>query len=478
MPSFPSSSNTINRRTFLSASGMGLSGLTAGMMAPHGLADNSAGAVNSTASAKSTIFIYLTGGPSQIDLWDMKPQAPREYRGDFRPATTSAPGVTLCEHLPLLAQQAHHLVLVNSLGQQSRGPNDHHAGRYYNMTGHAGGPAFPNTRQPLPDDWPFIGSVVAQKKPAVNAMPPLIWLPTKSGPDNVNNPGAFAGRLGVEYDPLYVFGTHAAPLEFRSPSLTLEGDVSVSRLQNRQFLLNTLDDARRDYERSAPIRTYSQFQRKAFELLASQETKIAFDVMQEPEAVRQRYGETVNGMSMLMARRLVEAEVPFITLHWLHDYEEDKKRNCLGGAWDTHWKNFSCLKDYLCPLFDRPFSAMLADLHERGLLEQTLVVVTAEMGRTPKIGDPRSGGTGAPEPGRDHWTHCQTALLAGGGIHGGQVYGSSDKIAAYPADRPVGPEHIAHTVFHAMGIEDLTAYDNQNRPYHLLEEGHPLVELF
>lgn len=432
----------------------------------------------SEGQAKSTIFIYLNGGPSQIDLWDMKPHAPREYRGEFAPVQTSSPDIMLSEHLPNLAQQAHHLAVVNSLGQHDRGPNDHHAGRFYNFTGHPPGPNFPNSRQPLPDDWPLVGSVVSSQRPTRSSLPSLLWLPTKSGPDNANNPGAFAARLGVEYDPMYVLGSHQTPQKFRGPALTLEGDVTVSRLRNRRDMLHSLNVARQEFEDSAAIQTYSQLQQKAFSLLTSSESRNAFDVLQEPESLRRRYGETVNGMSMLMARRLVEAEVPFVTLHWLHDYEDDKRRGCLGGAWDTHWKNFSCLRDYLCPQFDRPFAALIADLYERGLLDQTLIVVTAEMGRTPKIGDLRSGGDGVAEPGRDHWTHCQTALLAGGGIRGGQVFGSSDKLAAYPADRPVGPEHIAHTIYHAMGIDDLTAIDNQGRPFHLLEEGEPLVELF
>ncbi len=282
----------------------------------------------------------------------------------------------------------------------------------------------------------------------------------------------------MQYDPLYVEGQHTSPLEFRCPALTLEGEVTVARLQNRHDLLKTLNAAERDFERNASVRNYSLLQRKAFSLLTSQGSKTAFDLSREPESVRKSYGDTVNAMSMLMARRLVEAGVPFVTVYWYHDYEEDKKRGCLGGAWDTHWKNFSCLKDYLLPQFDRPFAALLNDLHERGLLDQTLVVVTSEMGRSPKVGDHRSGGSGAAEPGRDHWTHCQTALLAGGGVRGGQVYGSSDKIAAYPAERPVGPEHIVHTIYHAMGIHDLEAFDSQNRPYNLLADGNPIRELF
>jgi len=180
-------------------------------------------------------------------------------------------------------------------------------------------------------------------------------------------------------------------------------------------------------------------------------------------------------MSMLLARRLVEAGVPFVTVFWKGDKELDSLCKS-GGGWDTHGNNFNCLKDRLLPEFDRPFAALLDDLDQRGLLETTLVLVTSEMGRKPKIGDARSGGmVGA---GRDHWTACMSVLLAGGGIRGGQVFGASDKRAEYPADNPVAPEHIARTVFHALGIDDLSAVDREGRPFQLMEEGRPLTELF
>jgi hypothetical protein len=460
-----------SRRAFLAASSIGLAGTAFNQIRGSELGI----AAGQPGRAKSTILIWLSGGPSHIDLWDMKPDAPAEIRGVFEPQATAAPGITLCEHLPCLAQQAHHLALVRSVGQQDRGPNDHHSGYYYFLTGHPSGPVFPNSRTPLPEDWPFVGSVVAAKRPQHPGLPSAIWLP--AWPEHPR-PGTISARLGVQYDPVLVQGSHTAPLEFRTPSLTLEGDVTVDRLSNRRELLKSLDAAEREFERTAASGNYTDLQQKAFSLLISRESKQAFDLAQEPVSVRAKYGETVNAMSMLMARRLVEAGVPFITVNWHNDYEEDKRRGCLGGAWDTHWKNFSCLKDYLAPRFDQPFAALLGDLHERGLLDETLIVVTSEMGRTPKLGDPRSGNTGAAEPGRDHWTHCQTVLLAGGGIRGGQAYGSSDKIGAYPADKPVGPEHIAHTIYHAMGIQNLTAHDNQNRPFNLLDEGEPLTALF
>ena len=192
--------------------------------------------------------------------------------------------------------------------------------------------------------------------------------------------------------------------------------------------------------------------------------------------MRQRYGDTLNAMSLLLARRLVEAEVPFITVFWMGNIKTAEARKCAsGGGWDTHGNNFGCLKDELAPQFDQGFSALIEDLADRGLLDQTLLLVTSEMGRKPKIGDPRSGGVvGA---GRDHWTHCLTDVMAGGGIRGGQTYGSSDRFGEYPADRIVTPADITHTVYHAMGIHDLEVTDNQGRPYSLLAEGQPITPL-
>jgi len=463
--------NELARRTFLVAGGLSLLGLDLAKKA------TSASRSATRPLARSTILIWLRGGASHIDTWDMKPAAPAEVRGPFRPIATSAPGIQLCEHLPHLARQTHHLAIVRSVGA-SVATNDHHAGYYYNLTGHVPEANFPNSRQPLPSDWPFLGSVVAAKRTAHPSLPSQVWLPAESGEPGSRQPGAFAGRLGVVHDPFFVYGSHPRPLEFRVPSLSLAGDVTAERLTDRRQLLAAVEQPFRDLARSRPAREHDTLRNKAFALLGSSQSFAAFDVSLESSRVRERYGQTVNAVSMLMARRLVEAGVPFITVYWYHDYEEDKRRGCLGGAWDTHWKNASCLRDYLLPAFDRPFAALLDDLHQRGLLDSTLVMVSSEMGRTPRLGDPRSGGEGATEPGRDHWTHCMSVLLAGGGIRGGQVYGASDRIAAYPADRRVGPEHIAHTVYHAMGIDNLHATDREGRPCHLLEEGRALTELF
>jgi uncharacterized protein (DUF1501 family) len=463
----------VDRRTFLVAGGLGLFGTNLATAAAYNPA--SPGRRRTAASA---IMIWLSGGASHIDTWDLKPDAPAEYRGLFRPVATSAPGVTLCEHLPHLARQAHHLAVVRSLGDHGRGTGDHHAGYYYNLTGHAPDRTFHqllNARTPYPTDWPSLASVVALKRPPHPFLPSAITLPGKEGAPEYTRPGQFAARLGIEYDPLFVDGTREHPLDFTAPALSLSGDVAADRLLDRRGLLDAIDGARRLAAESAAARDYGKQQHRAFTLLASRQTRAAFDLRAEPEAVRAAYGPGVNAMSMLLARRLVEAGVPFVTVFWKGDKELDKLCKS-GGGWDTHGNNFGCLKDRLLPEFDRPFAALLDDLHQRGLLETTLVLVTSEMGRKPKVGDPRSGGPGG--AGRDHWTACMSVLLAGGGIRGGQIYGASDRCAEYPADNPVAPEHIARTVFHALGIDDLTATDREGRPFHLMEEGRPLTELF
>jgi hypothetical protein len=376
-----------------------------------------------------------------------------------------------------LAQQAHHLALINSVGATVN-TNDHHGGYYYNLTGHVPDATFlsqGNNRTPYPDDWPYMGAVVGSRRPIHPRLPNAITLPHKPSRAPYTRPGQFAARLGLEHDPLYVQGSVEEPLQFQAPALVLEGDATPERLVSRRDLLGALDTARRDFDQYAVSRNWQRQQQRALSLLLLAGATEAFDVAREPLAVRERYGQTVNGMSLLLARRLAEAEVPFITVFWKENEKLAQKCRSAGG-WDTHGNNFVCLKENLLPEFDRGFSALIEDLAQRGLLEQTLVLVTSEMGRKPKIGDPRSGGPNG--AGRDHWTHCLTNVMSGGGIQGGQTYGASDRFGQFPADLPLTPADIAKTVYHAMGIDDLQATDPQGRPYNLLAEGNPLVDLF
>jgi uncharacterized protein (DUF1501 family) len=307
-------------------------------------------------------------------------------------------------------------------------------------------------------------------------MPNTVTLPWQPSQAPYARPGQYAGKLGVKFEPFVVHGRRDKPTEFRAPDLALSADVPAKRFGDRQELLSSLNVARRDLDRFAAVQTWTSQQERAISLLASGRTTTAFDVSRERPETIARYGETINGMSLLAARRLIESGVPFVTVFW-HEADDVVSKKCLsGGGWDTHGNNFACLKENLLPEFDRAFSALVEDLAARGMLDETLLMITSEMGRKPKIGDPRSGGVNG--AGRDHWTHCLTDVLAGGGIRGGQTYGSSDRYAEYPASKPVKPADVTKTVYHALGIDDLEAYDNQRRPFNLLPEGEPMTELF
>lgn len=468
---------SLDRRAFLTASTSGLAslGFARGLRASTGPA---VAAPALAKPAKSTVLFFLCGGASHIDLWDMKPEAPLEYRGEFKPIRTTADDIRLCEHLPLLARQAHRFALVHGVTDAGRATGDHHAGYYYNLTGHAPDDTFKqqgNDRRPQPDDWPYMGSVVAMKRPAHPSMPQLVTLPHKPSRPPFTRPGQFAGRIGLEHDPFFLNGSFEEPLRFAAPTLSMSGGVSAARLQDRRSLLAALNDARRELDHEDAVQNYVKQQERAFDLLASSRTADAFDIAAEPESLRALYGDDVNAMSLLMARRLVEAGVPFITVFWKEDQSLAAQCKSAGG-WDTHGDNFNCLRQHLLPKFDRSFSAFLEDLSSRGLLDETLVLVTSEMGRMPRVGDRRSGGTvGA---GRDHWTACMSVLMAGAGVAGGRVVGATDARAEYPLDRPIHPEDITRTVYYAMGITDLEAHDRLGRAYSLLEEGRPLTELF
>ena len=445
---------------------MGLS--LPGLLEQHAIA----GAAPRSGRAKACILLWLFGGPSHIDTWDMKPDAPLEFRGEFQPIQTSAPGIRICEHLPRTARFMDRVALVRSLTMSGRviGNGDHHADTYYMLTGHRPDATFFSegiNRRPRPDDWPFVGSTVAALRHRAADLPGVVQLPARSGEiTGYINPGQFSGLLGPAHEPIMVRGVLERPRELAAPLFTLPAEVDAARLEGRGRLLGRVDAWQRAIEQPAFDR-HDTDRRRALALLTSTRAKRAFNLDLEPESVRARYGEDINCQSVLMARRLVEAGVPFVCVHWI--------ARQVGAAfiWDTHGDNFGQLKNHLLPKFDRCYSALLEDLELRGLLDETLVVVCAEMGRTPRVGDPRVRGD--EPPGRDHWIHCQSALLAGGGIRGGQVYGSSDRIAAYPSDRPVHPEDLAATIYRAFGIDrDLTIRTRDGRPVSLLEHGSAL----
>jgi hypothetical protein len=455
------------RRRFVGGLGFGLLGL--GL--PDVLRARAASGMPA-GRARSCILIFLFGGPSHVDTWDMKPAAPAEYRGEFRPIQTTVPGVLLCEHLPRTAAQMHHVALVRSVTMTGLSIGDHHADTYYILTGRRPDRSFfveGINRKPHPGDWPFLGSTVAWRRGRDPELPGVVQLPTRSGElTGYINPGQFSGLLGPDYEPVMVRGTLDKPRELSAPQFGLPADIDSRRLGQRRDLVARLDAWQpRAEQPGGPLDAHDIHQRRAFTLLTSEKAKRAFDITREPPAVRDRYGEDLNGQSVLLARRLVEAGVPFVCVHWLG------RQVGAGLSWDTHSDNFGQLKNVLLPAFDTCYSALLEDLEQRGLLDETLVMVVAEMGRTPKVGDPRTGGKGP--AGRDHWIHCQSALLAGGGVRGCQIYGASDRVGAYPSDRPVRPEHLAATVYHALNMNDALVFtEREGKPVSLREEAEPL----
>ena len=456
----------MTRRGLLRAGALGFFGLNW-----PGLLRSRANAASSRpAKAKSCILVYLDGGMSHIDTFDMKPSAPAEFRGEFQPIATTLPGVMICEHLPRIARVLGKCSLVRSMGQRGRGiiGDNHHTGAYYYLSGHVPDVSFGQlglNRKPMPDDWPFIGSVVALKKHG-QAPLPLIALPDRARSAEYIRAGQFAGMLGNAHEPFLVMGDPDRPTEFNVPNLSLPTDITLDRLHNRQTLLERFERA----GQMPQAQSFDAHHERAFSMMSSAVRGGAFDLSREPLRLRERYGYDVNGQSMLMARRLVEAGVPFVSVQW--QARKNREEMCYG--WDTHANNFYCLRNYLLPYLDRGFSALLEDLDERGLLDETLVVLLSEMGRKTRIGDPRPGGSN----GRDHWVHCQTVLFAGGGVRRSFVLGASDQTASYPIERPVGPEDLAATIYHALGISDLTAQTRDGRRINLLDDGEAMTELF
>lgn len=449
--------------------------LQAGVLAPLGLslprlfaAESSKTAPN--ARARSCLLIFMEGGPSHIDLWDMKPEAPSEIRGEFQPIRTKTPAVYVCHHMPLLAQQWHHLAQVRSVAHTI---NDHNAGAYYMLTGRYPVEGSKLVVSESPKNFPTFGGVMAKLRPTGRAMPDFIHIAEIMSNNNFDIPGESAGFLGAKFDP-FITGDPSLP-DWVIPGMQPTPETSGRRLNDRASLLGDFDQRSR-LNRSEDTDRLDVFHRKAFELVRSDEVRKAFDLNREPVSVRERYGVDRGsnraiearkfgglphlGQSMLLARRMIEAGVRLVTLVTGRRIDQ---------AWDTHRDHFGLLKHSLLPPFDRACSALLEDLHQRGLFDETLVVIMGEFGRTPKLGYITSG-AGADKNGRDHWPFCYTVMFAGAGVTGGAVVGASDKIGAYPALEPVKPEDVAATIYRILGIaDDAEIVDNQGKPYALIQ---------
>ena len=405
--------------------------------------------------AKSCIVVFLFGAPAHQDIWDLKPLAPSDMRGEFRPIVSSVPGLQLGEHVPRIARQAHHLGLIRSV---SHPDNTHTVAMHYMLTGvrHARPATNPQNQ---PSDFPTFGAVMQKLRPGRGALPAGISLNAPANQVSANNhifPGFFAGFLGSVYDPLFV-PQDPSRADFQ-PFPVAEGEAG-RRLLERRPLVAEVDRRQQELHQFANVRALDRHYARAFDLVTSPAARRAFDLSAESAPTRDRYGWSAFGQGLLLARRLVEAHVPLVTVNWARD----------DAFWDTHANNFQLLKNNLLPPFDQGFSALLDDLHQRGLLDETLVVCLGEFGRTPRING---------QAGRDHWAACNTVVLSGGGVRGGQVHGASDRLAAYPSTAPVSPEDIAATIYHALGINTHTElHDPVGRPVALCT-GNPLTGMF
>lgn len=399
--------------------------------------------------ANSCVFIFLFGGPSHIDLWDMKPHAPREIRGEFQSIETNVPGITLCEHLPQLARQMDKFCLLRSMTHRMNvhGPacSELYSGRPYF------GP--PVTDQATPQDWPSLAAMVNRYGTSPAGLPPSVVLPWYSqfvGQDR-RIAGQTGGRMGEEFNPFLVEGDPTQP-DFRVNGLEFPADMTARRLQDRRRLQQGLSRP----AQSPAHQRMDGYYHAAFQTLERAESAGAFDLQREPRSTREKYGWTKFGQSLVAARRLVEAGVPLVTVNWADNTGADK----VSPHWDTHHDNFAKLRNDLCPPFDVACAAFLQDLHERGLLDTTLIAVTGEFGRTPRVGLITQNGM-TQVTGRDHWPHAFTVLLAGGGVRGGQVYGATNNTGGYVADNPVTPADLSTTILHHLGINPHQEYHDQ-----------------
>ncbi|MBI3407796.1 MAG: DUF1501 domain-containing protein [Planctomycetes bacterium] len=419
--------------------------------------------------AKSCILLYLWGGPSQQDMWDMKPDAPDGMRSLFRPMQTAVPGIHLCDQMPLLARHTDKIAFIRSMSHPS---TVHEPSVYHTLTGKRNDTLISPRNMRRRTDAPNVASFVSALTPP-GAMPAAVTIPRPIGHDGVTYSGTYAGWLGPRHDPMELREAPNSNDRAAHP-LDLAADMNSSRLIARRGLLSLLDENDRILQSSRATEGLGGFHEQAHRMLASAAARRAFNLELEPSALRERYGRNEYGESFLLARRLIESGVRLVSVIWMYFMSNGR----IANVWDTHGgtaglgnaSGFEMLKaNYCIPPLDRAYSALLEDLHQRGLLEETLVVTTGEFGRTPRLN---------PTLGREHWGPCYTALLAGGGIRGGQVYGASDRIGAFPRDNPVSPEDLLATVYHALGIaSDTEVHDREGRPARICD-GRVIMSLF
>jgi uncharacterized protein (DUF1501 family) len=443
----------LTRRQLLHVGGLGVLGL--GLPDLLAAAETSSSGDAGFGKAKACILLFMWGGPSQLETWDPKPDAPVEVRGEFRPIATRLPGVHIGEHFPRLARLADRYAILRSLTHDDPA---HLSSVHHILTGRLAPKPKSDADPPSRRDSPHIGSVLALLRAGHSSLPPFLTMPWvvshPAAPGGIA-PGQNAGWLGAGYDP-FVLTADPNAADFAVPGLVRAAEVSPERLETRNGLLARLDDD--------PVLSAGSFgacRQRALDLVTSAAARRAFDLAREPAIVRDRYGRHIHGQCLLLARRLLEAGVRLVCVNWHQDHR---------NFWDTHGDNFNQLKRRLMPPADQGFSALLEDLSQRGLLDETLVVWVGEFGRRPLITRGNAG--------REHHPWCYSAVLAGGGVRGGQVYGRSDRLADRPAENPVSPADLTATVYYALGVRpDQTLRDREGRPV-ALTEGTPVRALF
>jgi uncharacterized protein (DUF1501 family) len=472
--------NGLTRRQLLQVGGAGLLGLSV----PKVLAAEATQEAR-RARAKSVLFVFLFGGPSQLETFDMKPAAPSTIRGPFRPIAARTPGLRICEHLPRLACISDRYCVIRTV---SHTQNDHNACHWI-QTGHPMPPAQRGAAgvDATDKDWPAIGSVVDYHDERAAAgkarlMPSYMYLPKRLGHfEGYDRLGQYAGWLGRAYNALagdirkrgardnpYFRPCNDEELDFNIAGLDALPELTLDRLQRRQRLIEQFDTGRRQLDQSVAVRDLDRLRQRALALVTSAKLRAAFDIRREPARLRDRYGRHLFGQSLLLGRRLLEAGGRFVTVVW-----DMAVRGVARSGWDMHEGLEQVMRDHLLPGLDQGLSALLDDMAGRGLLEETLVVCLGEMGRTPRFQN-----RGALD-GRDHWSYCFPCVLAGAGVRARIAVGQSDKDAAFPSDRPVSPADLACTIFDALGIDPHgTIPDKQGRPLALVEGGLPLHDVF
>ncbi|MEQ8785243.1 MAG: DUF1501 domain-containing protein [Pirellulaceae bacterium] len=456
----------VSRREWLRIGGLGALGLSMAQLGGAARADGiapdnmPAELARSFGRAKRCIILFLLGGPPQMETWDPKPDAPAEVRGDFRPIDSAVPGFSVGELMPKTARLTGRIAALRAMATDD---NAHSASGYWMLTGRPHTPKNKeNAKAGPPNDWPCVAAVVKHLRGDDGRLPASVRLPEEIwNTGRIVWPGQDAGWLGASADPWLLTCDPNSP-DFQVPDLALPGDVSTVRLDHRRSLLENMNRRLDEIDRSAAVSRWSGLRRKAFDLLRAPEARQAFAIDQEPDAMRDRYGRNRFGQSVLLARRLVESGVSLVQVNWTR-WETDEN---VSPGWDNHAKNSERLKTVLMPPMDLAYSALLEDLEQRGMLDDTLVVWMGEFGRTPKINQ---------RGGRDHWGHVYSVALAGGGVRGGQIHGSSDRQAGFPVDGRVEPQDLTATIFHCLGYSPHTEIrDLQQRPFPI-SNGQPIA---